>query len=99
MRAADLPSSNGLCGHEGTPPREAETNWLQQGDRIIFTSKGYRHIRRLCYDYLGKLGVEIVDVEWAPNRGAHAVRCGSKAIKKSSQPTRRPLPHKNFGSP
>jgi len=35
----------------------------KQGDRIIFTGKGYRHIRRFCYDYLAKLGVEIVALD------------------------------------
>jgi cystathionine gamma-synthase len=33
------------------------------GERIIFTGKGYRNIRRFCYDYLGKLGVEIVALD------------------------------------
>ncbi len=37
--------------------------FLQQGDRVLFTGKGYRNIRRLCNDYLGKLGVEVIGLD------------------------------------
>lgn len=37
--------------------------FLQQGDRVLYTSKGYRNIRKFFRQYLDKLGVEIIGLD------------------------------------
>lgn len=37
--------------------------FLQQGDQVIFTRKGYRNIRKLFQDYLANMGIDIVGLD------------------------------------
>ncbi|MGV6809456.1 MAG: trans-sulfuration enzyme family protein [bacterium] len=37
--------------------------FLKQGDRVLFTSKGYRNIRKLFYHYFEKLGIEVIGLD------------------------------------
>ena len=36
---------------------------LNAGDQLLYTSKGYRNIRRLCQEYVAPAGVDVIGLD------------------------------------